>query len=223
MMIFIVDDEEAIRDLIQYALQTHNYNSQGFSNPNDFLDVLNKLDNKNMPKLILLDVGLPQKSGIELLKILKQKQATKHIPVIMLTAKSNEIDKVQGLNTGADDYITKPFGMMELLARIKAILRRIGDNNEEVYIYHEIYLNLQTRIVKIDETILNLTFKEFELLALFLSKPNLVFTREQLLDTIWGNDFQTRTVDVHINTLRTKLGKYGKYIQTVRGVGYKIL
>ena len=221
-MIFIVDDEMDIRELIRYVLQTNNIDSLDFSNPCEFLDVLNNLNSENMPEIILLDVGLPQKNGIETLKILKQRQTTKHIPVILLTAKNSEIDKVHGLNAGADDYITKPFGVLELLARINAVLRRSGKKNTMEYNFHEISLNTKTRVASVESMPLSLTFKEFELLTLFLSNPNLVFTREQLLDTIWGSDFQTRTVDVHINTLRSKLGKYGKYIQTVRGVGYKI-
>ena len=203
-------------------LQTNNIDSLDFSNPCEFLDALNNLNSENMPEIILLDVGLPQKNGIETLKILKQRQTTKHIPVILLTAKNSEIDKVHGLNAGADDYITKPFGVLELLARINAVLRRSGKKNTMEYNFHEISLNTKTRVASVESMPLSLTFKEFELLTLFLSNPNLVFTREQLLDTIWGSDFQTRTVDVHINTLRSKLGKCGKYIQTVRGVGYKI-
>ena len=221
-MIFIVDDEMDIRELIRYVLQTNNIDSLDFSNPCEFLDALNNLNSENMPEIILLDVGLPQKNGIETLKILKQRQTTKHIPVILLTAKNSEIDKVHGLNAGADDYITKPFGVLELLARINAVLRRSGKKNTMEYNFHEISLNTKTRVASGESMPLSLTFKEFELLTLFLSNPNLVFTREQLLDTIWGSDFQTRTVDVHINTLRSKLGKCGKYIQTVRGVGYKI-
>lgn len=221
-MIFIVDDEMDIRELIRYVLQTNNIDSLDFSNPCEFLDALNNLNSENMPEIILLDVGLPQKNGIETLKILKQRQTTKHIPVILLTAKNSEIDKVHGLNAGADDYITKPFGVLELLARINAVLRRSGKKNTMEYNFHEISLNTKTRVASVESMPLSLTFKEFELLTLFLSNPNLVFTREQLLDTIWGSDFQTRTVDVHINTLRSKLGKCGKYIQTVRGVGYKI-
>lgn len=221
-MIFIVDDEMDIRELIRYVLQTNNIDSLDFSNPCEFLDTLNNLNSENMPEIILLDVGLPQKNGIETLKILKQRQTTKHIPVILLTAKNSEIDKVHGLNAGADDYITKPFGVLELLARINAVLRRSGKKNTMEYNFHEISLNTKTRVASVESMPLSLTFKEFELLTLFLSNPNLVFTREQLLDTIWGSDFQTRTVDVHINTLRSKLGKYGNYIQTVRGVGYKI-
>ena len=211
-----------IRELIRYVLQTNNIDSLDFSNPCEFLDTLNNLNSENMPEIILLDVGLPQKNGIETLKILKQRQTTKHIPVILLTAKNSEIDKVHGLNAGADDYITKPFGVLELLARINAVLRRSGKKNTMEYNFHEISLNTKTRVASVESMPLSLTFKEFELLTLFLSNPNLVFTREQLLDTIWGSDFQTRTVDVHINTLRSKLGKCGKYIQTVRGVGYKI-
>ncbi|RDU62598.1 DNA-binding response regulator [Helicobacter didelphidarum] len=221
-MIFVVEDEEALRELIEYTLSTKDYETRGFENPIDLLNTLNQAENNEMPELILLDVGLPQKSGIETLRILKQKQSTKNIPVILLTAKSSEIDKVQGLDTGADDYITKPFGILELLARVKALLRRTNTLKTEEYQFNEVILNPKTHIVSVNERPISLTFKEFELLELFLSQPNLVFTREQILETIWGGEFQTRTVDVHINTLRMKLGEMGKYIKTIRGMGYKI-
>ncbi len=221
-MIFILEDEQAICELIEYALNTHKLESRGFAKPSDFFRVINDLNVDSMPDLILLDMMMPEQNGIEVLKILKKKQITRHIPVILLTAKSSELDKVYGLNMGADDYITKPFGVLELLARIEAILRRTKGLACDEYNFQEITLNPKTRSVSINQNPVNLTFKEFEMLSLFLSNPHLVFTREQLLETIWGSEFQTRTIDVHINTLRTKLGEYGKYIQTIRGVGYKI-
>lgn len=221
-MIFVVDDENDLRELIQYTLSTKELASKGFDNPLDMLNELNKLDSKELPKLILLDVGLPQISGIDTLKKLKQKSHTRDIPVIMLTAKNSEIDKVNGLDGGADDYITKPFGVLELLARVNAVLRRNNAMGADEYSFKEVVLNPKTHTVSVNSEPVSLTFKEFELLELFLSKPNLVFTREQLLDSIWGSEFQTRTVDVHINTLRTKLGDTGKYIKTIRGVGYKV-
>lgn len=221
-MIFILEDEHAIRELIEYALNTHSLESKGFATPSTFFQELDSLDDDCMPELILLDIMLPEQDGIEVLKILKKKQTTKHIPVILLTAKSSELDKVYGLNMGADDYVTKPFGVLELLARINALLRRTKNLSSDEYSFQEITLNPKTRIASINGETINLTFKEFEMLNLFLANPHLVFTREQLLESIWGSEFQTRTVDVHINTLRTKLGIYGKYIQTVRGVGYKI-
>ncbi|MWV63189.1 response regulator [Helicobacter saguini] len=221
-MIFVVDDENDLRELIQYTLSTKDLASKGFDNPLEMLNELNKLDSKDLPKLILLDVGLPQISGIDTLKKLKQKSHTRDIPVIMLTAKNSEIDKVNGLDGGADDYITKPFGVLELLARVNAVLRRNNALAADEYSFKEVVLNPKTHTVSVANEPVSLTFKEFELLELFLSKPNLVFTREQLLDSIWGSEFQTRTVDVHINTLRTKLGDTGKYIKTIRGVGYKV-
>lgn len=221
-MIFILEDEHAIRELIEYALNTHSLESKGFATPSAFFQELNSLDDECMPELILLDMMLPEQDGIGVLKILRKRQATKNIPVILLTAKSSELDKVYGLNMGADDYVTKPFGVLELLARINALLRRTKNLSSDEYSFQEITLNPKTRIASIGCEPINLTFKEFEMLALFLANPNLVFTREQLLESIWGSEFQTRTVDVHINTLRTKLGVGGKYIQTVRGVGYKI-
>ncbi|MDY5822153.1 MAG: response regulator transcription factor [Helicobacter sp.] len=221
-MIFILEDEHAIRELIEYALNTHSLESKGFATPSAFFEALNALSEDCMPELILLDMMLPEQDGIEVLKILKKKQSTKHIPVILLTAKSSELDKVYGLNMGADDYVTKPFGVLELLARINALLRRTRGLSLDEYSFQEITLNPKTRIVSSNGVPVNLTYKEFEMLMLFLANPHLVFTREQLLESIWGSEFQTRTVDVHINTLRTKLGESGKYIQTVRGVGYKI-
>lgn len=221
-MIFILEDEHAIRELIEYALNTHSLESRGFATPSAFFEALNALSEDCMPELILLDMMLPEQDGIEVLKILKKKQSTKHIPVILLTAKSSELDKVYGLNMGADDYVTKPFGVLELLARINALLRRTRGLSLDEYSFQEITLNPKTRIVSSNGVPINLTYKEFEMLMLFLANPHLVFTREQLLESIWGSEFQTRTVDVHINTLRTKLGESGKYIQTVRGVGYKI-
>ncbi|WP_104718149.1 winged helix-turn-helix domain-containing protein [Helicobacter trogontum] len=221
-MIFILEDEHAIRELIEYTLNTHSLESKGFATPSAFFETLNKLNDECLPELILLDMMLPEQDGIEVLKILKKKQSTKHIPVILLTAKSSELDKVYGLNMGADDYVTKPFGVLELLARINALLRRTRGLSSDEYSFQEITLNPKTRIVSANGVPINLTYKEFEMLALFLANLHLVFTREQLLESIWGSEFQTRTVDVHINTLRTKLGEYGKYIQTVRGVGYKI-
>lgn len=221
-MIFILEDEHAIRELIEYALNTHSLESKGFATPSAFFEALNTLSEDCMPELILLDMMLPEQDGIEVLKILKKKQSTKHIPVILLTAKSSELDKVYGLNMGADDYVTKPFGVLELLARINALLRRTRGLSLDEYSFQEITLNPKTRIVSANGVPISLTYKEFEMLMLFLANPHLVFTREQLLESIWGSEFQTRTVDVHINTLRTKLGESGKYIQTVRGVGYKI-
>ena len=221
-MIFILEDEHAIRELIEYALNTHSLESKGFATPKAFFEALNKLNDECMPELILLDMMLPEQNGIDILKILKKKQSTKNIPIILLTAKNSELDKVYGLNMGADDYVTKPFGVLELLARINALLRRTRGLSLDEYSFQEIILNPKTRMVSANGVNINLTYKEFEMLNLFLANPHLVFTREQLLETIWGSEFQTRTVDVHINTLRTKLGKCGKYIQTVRGVGYKI-
>ncbi len=221
-MIFVVEDEPEILEIVLYAMSSNGLDSKGFSHPSDFFAEIENLAIDEKPEMIILDVGLPDKSGIDIIKILKNKESTRHIPIILLTAKSGEMDKVRGLNSGADDYITKPFGILELIARIKALLRRTKQLDDKSHSFKEISVIPSKRLVVVDNSEIILTFKEFELLLMLIASPNLVFTREQLLDSIWGGEFQTRTVDVHINTLRTKLGRYGKYIQTVRGVGYKI-
>ncbi len=220
-MIYCVEDDKSIRELIIYALKSGGYEALGFSESKPFYVALEE----TLPSLILLDIMLPSEDGMEILKKLKTSVKTKDIPVIMLTAKSSEYDKVLGLDTGADDYITKPFGIMEFLSRVKAVLRRSGSltdteelSNERITIY------LDRHLVVADGEEVTLTFKEFALLKYLMENAGIVMTRDKLLEEVWGYDYEgeTRTVDVHIRTLRQKLGDAGSVIETVRGVGYKI-
>ena len=222
-MIFCVEDDVSIRDLMIYALETSGHKAQGFNDGRELFDAL--ASDNNMPDLIMLDIMLPGEDGLEILKRLKANPLSSNIPIIMATAKGTEFDKVIGLDTGADDYLTKPFGMMEMIARVNAVLRRFGKNtdNDEIIEIGEINLNSGTRTVTVDGNNVALTLKEFEILQLLMQHPEHVFTREKLLSDVWGIEYtgETRTVDVHIGTLRTKLEPYGKYIETVRGVGYR--
>ena len=220
-MIFCVEDDSNIRELVIYTLQAPGMEACGFENGFDFMKALAK----EMPELILLDIMLPGEDGLSLLKRLKKDSQTKEIPVIMLTAKSAEYDVVKGLDMGADDYISKPFGMMELVSRIKAVLRRTKSLEEkEILQAGNIAIDLKKHQVKVEGEEILLTLKEYELLKRFLKNQDIVLTREQLLEDIWGYDFvgETRTLDVHIRTLRQKLGTSGDWIQTVRGVGYRL-
>lgn len=222
-MIYLLEDDASIRNFVEYALNNSNLEAKGFEKTSDFWRALES----ELPSLILLDIMLPEEDGIEVLKKLRSRSSTKNTPVIMLTAKSTEYDKVLGLDSGADDYISKPFGIMELIARIKALLRRAGaveKATEEEYTVDSLYVCPKKHIVRADGADINLTFKEFELLYLLISNPGIVFTRDQILQRIWGYEFdgENRTVDVHIRTLRQKLGNCGDLIETVRGIGYKI-
>ena len=220
-MIFCVEDDSNIRELVIYTLKATGMEACGFENGFDFMKALAK----EMPELILLDIMLPGEDGLSLLKRLKKDSQTKEIPVIMLTAKSAEYDVVKGLDMGADDYISKPFGMMELVSRIKAVLRRTKSLEEkEILQAGNIVIDLKKHQVKVEGEEILLTLKEYELLKRFLKNQDIVLTREQLLEDIWGYDFvgETRTLDVHIRTLRQKLGTSGDWIQTVRGVGYRL-
>lgn len=220
-MIFCVEDDSNIRELVVYTLKATGMEACGFENGSDFMKALAK----EMPELILLDIMLPGEDGLSLLKRLKKDSQTKEIPVIMLTAKSAEYDVVKGLDMGADDYISKPFGMMELVSRIKAVLRRTKSLEEkEILQAGNIVIDLKKHQVKVEGEEILLTLKEYELLKRFLKNQDIVLTREQLLEDIWGYDFvgETRTLDVHIRTLRQKLGTSGDWIQTVRGVGYRL-
>lgn len=222
-MIYLLEDDASIRNFVEYALNNSGFEAKGFEKPSDFWRALEI----ELPSLILLDIMLPEEDGIEVLKKLRSRSDTKSIPVIMLTAKSTEYDKVMGLDCGADDYISKPFGIMELIARIKALLRRAGTAEkagEEEYTVDSLYVCPQKHIVRAGGADISLTFKEFELLYLLISNPGIVFTRDQILQRIWGYEFdgENRTVDVHIRTLRQKLGDCGELIETVRGIGYKI-
>ncbi len=220
-MIYCVEDDAGIRDLMIYTLQASDLQAKGLPDADAFWAAMEK----EKPKLILLDIMLPGEDGISILKKLKAQSTTADIPVIMATAKGTEYDKVIGLDLGADDYLAKPFGMMEMVSRVKAVLRRAyKDEKTEIVAVGKLTLNPQTHTVKADGEKVILTLKEFELLHKFMRHPGRVYSREQLLSDIWGADYvgETRTVDVHIGTLRTKLGECGEYIDTVRGVGYRL-
>lgn len=220
-MIYCVEDDAGIRELMIYTLQASDLQAKGLPDADAFWAAMEK----EKPKLILLDIMLPGEDGISILKKLKAQSTTADIPVIMATAKGTEYDKVIGLDLGADDYLAKPFGMMEMVSRVKAVLRRAyKDEKTDIVAVGKLTLNPQTHTVKADGEKVILTLKEFELLHKFMRHPGRVYSREQLLSDIWGADYvgETRTVDVHIGTLRTKLGECGEYIDTVRGVGYRL-
>ena len=219
--IYLLEDDDSIRKLVIYALGSQGYEAQGFDRPSDFWSAMEG----PQPALILLDIMLPGEDGISILKKLRAVPATADIPVIMATAKGTEYDRVIGLDLGADDYLTKPFGMMEMVSRIRAVLRRTGHRAEPTVLRQGgILLDEARHAVEVDGSPVTLTLKEYDLLRLFMENPGLVFTRDRLLSAVWGADYygETRTVDVHIGTLRTKLGPAGDILQTVRGVGYKL-
>lgn len=221
-MIFCVEDDAGIRDLMIYTLNASGFRAVGFENAREFYAALAD----DTPELIMLDIMLPGEDGISILKRLKADARTADIPVIMATAKGNEYDKVIGLDLGADDYLAKPFGMMEMASRVRAVLRRSGRAAEKQQLIRVggLEMNLGEHSVTADGIRIQLTLKEFELLRTFMTSPGRAFTREQLLSSVWSEDFlgETRTVDVHVGTLRQKLGSCGKYIRTVRGVGYRL-
>ena len=222
-MIYVVEDDNSIRELVAYTFNTAGLEAEGFDKPSLFWEALEK----RKPDLVLLDIMLPEEDGIQILQKLRQRQDTKKLPVIMLTAKGSEYDKVMGLESGADDYVSKPFGMMELLARVKALLRRTEDlrpAQENRYVIGDLTVNQKRHEVLVKGEAVTLTKKEFDMLCYLLENKGMVLTRDQLLNQIWGYDFdgENRTVDVHIRTLRQKLGDCGTYIETIRGIGYKI-
>lgn len=220
-MIYCVEDDDDIRELMLYTLKTAGFEAQGFPDGDDFWQAISL----QQPDLILLDIMLPGSDGLAILEKLEQTPATAGIPVIMATAKGTEYDKVKGLDMGADGYLVKPFGMMEMISRIKAVLRRSQKGHvPKMLKLGNLSLDVQNYVVKKDNQVIHLTLKEFELLVLMMKNPNRVFTRQDLLKQVWNDDFlgETRTVDVHIGTLRTKLGDAGHYIQTIRGVGYRL-
>ena len=219
-MIYLLEDDANIREFVLYALTGQNMEAQGFDRPSAFFAALEQ----EKPELVLLDVMLPEEDGISVLKRLRRSPATRQIPVIILSAKGTEFDKVVGLDAGADDYLPKPFGMMELFSRIRAVLRRTGQPAQpKEYAAGPLRVLPDQRQVFVNETVLPLTPKEFEILRLLISHPGLVLSRSQIQDQVWGMEYlgETRTVDVHIRTLRQKLGICGEYIETVRGVGYR--
>lgn len=220
-MIWCVEDDESIRNIELYSLEMTGHAARGFTDGASFFTALEQ----EKPDLIILDIMLPEMDGVEILQKLKADRKTADIPVIMATAKGAEHEKVRSLDIGADDYLVKPFGMMEMISRVKAVLRRCKKTGKEVLLKAGgILLNTEERTVFADDKRIELTLKEFELLRLFLERPGLVYSREQLFLRVWGDNYvgETRTLDMHIRTLRQKLGKYGDMIETVRGVGYKL-
>ena len=219
--VYCVEDDENIRQLIVYALENAGFEAVGFEDGNSFLAKVEK----DKADLILLDIMLPGENGLQILQKLKSDVALKDIPIIMLTAKTSEFDRVKGLDMGADDYISKPFGVMELISRVKAVLRRSHTpESSNILSFSGILMDYEKRSVIIDEENIVLTYKEFELLYYLMQNRDIVLKREMLMNQVWGFDFEgeTRTVDVHIATLRQKLGEKGKLIQTLRNVGYKL-
>lgn len=220
-MIWCVEDDASIRDIEIYALESTGFEARGFEDGNAFWQALQE----EMPQLVVLDVMLPGMDGVELLKKMKSHEEFCQIPVIMATAKGTEFDKIHSLDLGADDYLVKPFGMMEMVSRIKAVLRRCSPPKQDSLLrLGGLEVDQDSHTVTADGVRIDLTYKEYELLRLFLSHPHKVYTRDQLYTTVWEMDFvgETRTVDMHIRTLRQKLGTYGSLIETVRGVGYRL-
>ncbi|MDR3287940.1 MAG: response regulator transcription factor [Peptococcaceae bacterium] len=222
--ITIVEDDEDIRALVSYALTAAGFDCVGFESGWDFFRALERTD--TLPSLVLLDIMLPDEDGLSLLKRLRGNAKTAHLPVIMLTAKGSEIDKVKGLDLGADDYIAKPFGVTELISRINAVLRRTAapSAQPDVLCYQEIRLDDARRAVTAGNAAVTLTFKEYELLKYLLLNADIVLSRDKIMESVWGYGFagESRTVNMHIKTLRQKLGTAGEYIRTIRNVGYKI-
>lgn len=220
-MIYCVEDDSSIRELMIYTLKASGYAAEGFENSEELYGAISK----EIPQLIMLDIMLPGEDGISVLKRLRANAKTAGIPVIMASAKGTEYDKVIGLDFGADDYLAKPFGMMEMVSRVRAVLRRSGaDNSSEIFKVGKLEMRLAEHRVIADGREVQLTLKEYELLRLLMENRGRAYTRDQLLSLVWDSDYvgETRTVDVHIGTLRTKLGECGNCIQTVRGVGYKL-
>lgn len=220
-MIYLVEDDNSIRELVIYTLQSTGFEARGFACGADFWEGMKE----DMPELVLLDIMLPDEDGLSILRKLRGTAATQKLPVMMLTAKGTEYDKVIGLDSGADDYLPKPFGMMELVSRVRALLRRTEpEQRNDTCSAGPIHVDLNRHVVTVDGNVVALTFKEFELLCYLMENKGMVLTRDQLLSKIWGYDFdgETRTVDVHIRTLRQKLGEASRCIETIRGVGYKL-
>ena len=222
-LIYVVEDDKNISEIESFALKNAGHQIVECACAKEF----HKQVQERIPDMVLLDIMLPGEDGMELLRKLKASKKTREIPVIMVTAKGAEYDKVKGLDAGADDYVTKPFGMMELISRIKAVLRRSANgsiSSEDTFEIGEIRLNPKKHEVTVHGEVVNLTLKEYELLKRLMKNSNIVLTRDQLLEDIWGYDFdgETRTVDVHVRTLRQKLGDAGEQIETVRGVGYRM-
>lgn len=220
-MIWCVEDDASIRDIEVYTLNSTGFSAKGFSCGAELFSALEK----EKPELLIMDIMLPGEDGVEILKRLRSQPETFRIPIIMATAKGSEFDKIQSLDLGADDYLVKPFGMMEMVSRVKAVLRRCQNAPvQHVLRMDSLVMNLDEHTVTVDGERVTLTYKEFEVLKLFMTNPGMVFTRDQLFTKVWGMDHlaESRTVDMHIRTLRQKLGRYGEKIETVRNVGYRM-
>ena len=220
-MIYLLEDDDSIRKLVTYTLESQGLQARGFACPSEFWQAMAE----ELPELVLLDIMLPEEDGLSVLKKLRSAAASRRLPVIMLTAKNTEYDRVVGLDEGADDFISKPFGMMELMARIRALLRRTqAESTRREYRIGTLFVSPERHEISVDGQEVTLTHKEFELLCLLLEHRGMVLSRETLMDRIWGSGIgrENRTLDVHIRTLRVKLGEAGSCIETVRGVGYKI-
>lgn len=221
-MIYLLEDEASIRKLVVYTLESADFETKGFATAADFWTAMEEA----LPQLVLLDLMLPDEDGLEVLKKLRRAQRTERIPVMLLTAKDTEYDKVVGLDLGADDYLPKPFGMMELIARVRSLLRRTirEEQAAEEYRQDALFVSIPRHLASLDGTAINLTPKEFDVLVFLLRNPSIVLSRDRIMSGVWGYDFdgESRTVDVHIRTLRQKLEPYGDLIETVRGVGYRM-
>jgi two-component system alkaline phosphatase synthesis response regulator PhoP len=220
-MIYCVEDDAGIRDIEVYTLRSTGFEAEGFCDGKSFFEAMEN----SLPTLVILDVMLPGEDGMAILKKLRASAATREIPVLMATAKGAEYDKISGLDLGADDYLVKPFGMMEMVSRVRAVLRRASPRRETRLLTNgELSVNMDEHTVMAGNERVSLTLKEYEMLCAFMTHPGFVFTRDRLLTDIWGMDYdgETRTVDVHVRTLRQKLGRCGNLIETVRGVGYRM-
>jgi two-component system alkaline phosphatase synthesis response regulator PhoP len=219
-VIYCVEDESGIRNMMVYTLESAGLKAKGLEDGAALYAALKE----EIPSLIILDIMLPDEDGISILKKLRVQSSTQRVPVIMATAKGSEYDKVIGLDSGADDYLVKPFGMMEMVSRVRAVMRRSAQEEVPAIQLGQLYLNPSAHVVMVDGEPVELTYKEFEMLYMLMSNPGRVFTRQQFLTCIWDQDYdgETRTVDVHIRNLRQKLGPCGNYINTVRGVGYRM-
>ncbi|MBO4946188.1 MAG: response regulator transcription factor [Clostridium sp.] len=218
-LIYVVEDDQNIREIERFALQNSGYHVEEFGNAKEFY----KRIADKLPQLILLDIMLPDEDGLAIIKKLRSMSETKRVPVIMVTAKTTELDKVKGLDLGADDYITKPFGVMELISRVKAVLRRTGESVEEQNLtLGEVSIDCKKHMVTVGDEVCELTFKEYELLKLLMMNAGIVMTRDVIMERVWGIDFEgeSRTLDMHIKTLRQKLKDAGSRIKTIRNVGY---
>lgn len=219
--IYIVEDDQNIREIESFALKNSGYEVEDFACAGDFYKRIERV----LPDLVMLDIMLPDRDGLDILKDLRSRVDTRRLPIIMVTAKTTEIDKVKGLDQGADDYLIKPFGVMELISRVKALLRRSSGLQEDAVLqFQDLQMNLEKHRVSIGGETIELTFKEFELLRIFMQNAGIVLQRETLMNKVWGTDYEgeSRTLDMHIKTLRQKIGEYGNHIKTVRNVGYRL-